>query len=440
MEAAPILPAAKRRRPLWIPHFLGAVPDLEPAKLRTLGILSLALYFEQYDFSMLSAAWGHITASLGIAESQFGTDLMMIRLGALPALGIVAFADRIGRRRLFLVSLVASSVGTLLTAWARSPFQFVALQMATRAFMTAGISVAFVILTEEFPAEHRGWAIGMLGALGSCGIGFGAALFAAVDVLPFGWRALYAVGIVPLLLFPRFRGGLLETGRFERMDAARRREGVTRTGVSGTLSAALATVVLLARQHPRRLSIVAAIAFLSTVGAVSVFQFTSFFLRTVHGWAPWQYSVMVFVGGAIGIIGNILAGRWGDRFGRRRIGVATMIAFPVFAAVFYNGPGWSLAPSWIAFVFCVSASSTVVRAFSTELFPTSQRGTASGMNALCETIGAATGLVLLALGTQVPGNLARMTTLLSLSLVASGLLVLLLPETRQKELEAISGP
>ena len=156
------LPAAKRRRPRWIPRFLGAVPDLEPAQFRILGLVSLALYFEQYDFSMLSAAWGHITTSLGIAESQFGTDLMLIRLGALPALGIVAFADRIGRRRLFLGSLVASSLGTLLTAWAQSPFQFVVLQMATRAFMTAGMSVAFVILTEEFPAQHRGWAIGIV--------------------------------------------------------------------------------------------------------------------------------------------------------------------------------------------------------------------------------------------------------------------------------------
>jgi putative MFS transporter len=416
------------------------VPDLEPAELRTLGLVSLALYFEQYDFSMLTSAWAHITASLGIPESQFGTDLMMIRLGALPALGIAAFADRIGRRRLFLVSLVASSVGTLLTAFSRTPFQFVALQMATRAFMTAGTAVAFVILTEEVPAQHRGWAIGMLGALGSCGIGFGAALFAAVDVLPFGWRTLYGVGVIPLLLLPRFRRGVRETARFERMEAARRGEGALPARRRGTsLTAALATAVHLAREHPRRLAIVAGVAFLSTAGAVSVFQFTSFFTRTVHGWAPWQYSVMVFVGGGIGIIGNIVAGRMGDRFGRRLIGAVTMGAFPVFAAVFYNGPGWSLAPSWIAFVFCVSASNTVQRAFASELFPTAKRGTASGVNALCETLGAASGLGLLALGTQAPGNVARMTTLLSLSLVASGLLVVLLPETRQRELEAISG-
>ena len=70
------LPATRRRRPLWIPYFLGPVPDLGPTELRTLGLVSLALYFEQYDFSMLSAAWGHITASLGIAESRFGTDLI----------------------------------------------------------------------------------------------------------------------------------------------------------------------------------------------------------------------------------------------------------------------------------------------------------------------------------------------------------------------------
>jgi hypothetical protein len=64
-----------------------------------------------------------------------------------------------------------------LTGFTTSVTQFVILQMAFRTFMLVAGTLAFVIVAEEFPAEHRGWGIGMLGALGACGFGFGAILF-----------------------------------------------------------------------------------------------------------------------------------------------------------------------------------------------------------------------------------------------------------------------
>src|SRR5207245_805852 len=92
----------------------------------------------------------------------------------------------------------------------------------TRTFAILCGAVAVVIVSEEFPAQHRGWGIGMLSALGACGGGLGVALFAAVNVLPFGWRALYALGAVPLLFLPLFRREVRETGRFERHRSALR--------------------------------------------------------------------------------------------------------------------------------------------------------------------------------------------------------------------------
>jgi hypothetical protein len=116
--------------------------------------------------------------------------------------------------------------------------------MSTRTFLLTGAATAFVIVTEEFPAEHRGWAIGMLGALGACGHGLGAALFAAIDVLPYGWRALYAVGLAPLVVLPRFRREVRETRRFTRHRASGAEEGTLRTWHRPLAS--------LARTHPGR--------------------------------------------------------------------------------------------------------------------------------------------------------------------------------------------
>jgi MFS family permease len=147
----------------------------------------------------------------------------------------------------------------------------------------------------------------------------------------------------------------------------------------------------------------------------------------------------VILGGAIGILGNILAGRLGDRVGRRRVGFVVMLLFPLFAVCFYQGSGWVLPVSWVLFVFCTTAQHTITRAVASELFPTEHRGTASGWNALVETLGAALGLAILGLGTESSGNIAFMASSLAFALVIAGLILLLLPETGSRELEAISG-
>ena len=103
-----------------------------------------------------------------------------------------------------------------------------------------------------------------------------------------------------------------------------------------------------------------------------------------------------------------------------------------------NGPSWCLPFAWVGLVFCAAAGQVIVRALSTELFPTSQRGTAAGWLSLVETLGAAVGLGLLGLGSETPADIARMTSLLAVCVAIAGLSLLFLPETNRRELEAIS--
>jgi len=427
-------PAQRRRRPWWIPHVFGGVPDVEPRLLTVLGLVALALFFEQYDLSMLTAALKFIAADLQIPESELGGYTSVIRLGSLPALMVIPFADRFGRRRLFLLSVVGTSVATLLTAFSQTAWQFVICQVVTRTFLVAGLSVAYVIITEEYPAEHRGWAIGMLGALSACGNGLGAGLFAAIHALPYGWRALYVVGVVPLLLLPRFRREVRETERFERH---RRRAGHGDAPI--TLLSWMQPLAELARTYPMRALAIGLVGGLAPVGSMAAFQFSGYFTQTVHGWEPWRFSAMVIFGGGIGIIGNVVAGRLGDRIGRRVVGLFFMTLYPVAVWVFYRGPGWSVPGAWVLLVFCATASEVIIRALSTELFPTSHRSAAAGWLSFVNTIGAATGLWLVGLGTREPGDLARMISLLSLAVAVAGLFLLALPETNRRELEAISA-
>ena len=60
----------------------------------------------------------------------------------------------------------------------------------------------------------RGWANGTLSALDYTGAGLASLVFAAVNILPYGWRALYVIGAVPLFLVAFLRRRLPETKRF----------------------------------------------------------------------------------------------------------------------------------------------------------------------------------------------------------------------------------
>jgi MFS family permease len=414
----------------WLPRALGRVPDVEPRLLTLLGLVSLALFFESYDLSMLTAALKQIADDLGMAEQDLGRYLGTIRLGALPALAVIPLADRLGRRRLFLGSLIGVSATTVATAFTDGPLSFVACQMGTRVFLVTGTSVAIVIVTEEFPAAHRGWAIGMMGAIAAGGHGLGALLFSQIERLPWGWRTLYLFGVVPLVLLPQFLRGVRETRRFTHG----RRERQAR-GDGGRW---LAPLLALARAYPDRAAVLTTAVFLVAVGDVSVFQFTSYYAQTVHGWSPSRYAAMFVLAGAVGVIGNVVAGRLGDRLGRRAVGTVALSVFPATAWCFYAGPGWGMPIAFAAFVFCQTAGVTILRALSSELFPTSYRGTAAAWAMLVQTVGWASGLWLVGIGMRAGAPLASATTRLATAVVVGGLLLFALPETGRRELEAIS--
>ena len=125
---------------------------MPPETLRLLGVISLAaLLFENFDQATLTAALKQIAITYGVAEADLGQTLGFMYMGALPAFLLVPFADRIGRRRLFLISVIGISLATFASAFAGSIFQFVAFQMIARVFMVTCSAMAFVIITEEFP-------------------------------------------------------------------------------------------------------------------------------------------------------------------------------------------------------------------------------------------------------------------------------------------------
>ena len=437
MKAPDPTRAAAARNPWWIPPFLGRVPaGIEPTHLALLGAVAFALLFEEYDLAMLTQALKHIAEDLGMAEQNLGFYLGIVRIGGIPAVFLIPLADRLGRRRMFLISLSGSALATFATGFSWNAASFVAFQMLVRTFFVAGSAIAYVLVTEEFPAMRRGWGMGVLAALSAFGYGLAAGMFAGIEGLPFGWRFLYWIGITPLLCLPFLRHRIPESARFEKHRASLALLAPAAPRIGRMRATFEPFWQLLAGSTWRFLGITLCVAAQGFAG-VAAFQFTGYYTQKVLGYAPWQFSLMFVGGGLFGILGNVVAGHQGDRFGRRAVGAVCMLAYPVFVALFYRGPSWVVPLAWVPFVFTSTGGRMIIRAFSTELFGTDRRATATGWTLLVESVAAAGGLFALGHLTMGEGDVARITPWLALVTWIGAFVLLLFPETRSRELEEI---
>ncbi|MCP3983877.1 MAG: MFS transporter, partial [bacterium] len=144
-------------------------------------------------------------------------------------------------------------------------------------------------------------------------------------------------------------------------------------------------------------------------------------------------------GGALAILGNIVAGTLSDRLGRRLVLSVLVGMAGLGFLVFYNATGWIVAAAWIAQVFGMTGASVLFKALGSELFPTSYRSTASGVRTIVGTVGGIAGLALEGTLYQITGSHAAAITLMIPALGITPIVILLfLPETATRELEDIS--
>jgi MFS family permease len=422
-----------RYRPLWFRFapFLGRPPLLTRRQWSLLGLVSLVSMFEQYDVYLFSLNLAHIQRELGIDEGRLGLLGGLVRAGALGAVLVTLAADRFGRRRLLLVTVLAYTVLTGATAFAPNAAWFVVCQMLARVFAAAETLLAVVVIAEEFDPEHRGWGIGALGAITACGAGLAGLLFGFVDALPGGWRTLYAVGLVPLLTLAWWRRSMPETERFVALERER--------GAALRAAPALGPALTLLRSYPGRMVALSGAVLLLGMATAPAMFFAPKYLQDVHGWSPGGVAALTLGGGFFAIIGNPLAGWLSDRYGRRPITVLFLVLAATGGITFYAIGGPLVGALWVLLIFGHMGSEVTLAAYGAELFPTSQRSTASGVRAFAMTLGIVGGLGAVSVLFGVLGsNWAAIMALAAITLVAPLLVWFGFPETSGRSLEDIA--
>src|SRR6478735_2285854 len=189
-------------------------PPLSSYQRRLLIFLSVASLFEGYDFFALTQILPNLRADLQVDIGGGGLLVGFVNVGTILAFILARKADRWGRKPVLTATIAGYTVFTFLSGLAPNVYLFAVLQLIARIFLIAEWATSMVIAAEEFPAKGRGTVLGVVSAAG----GFGAIVCAGVVPMllatAYGWRSVYFVSIVPLLVLAVARTGLKETDRF----------------------------------------------------------------------------------------------------------------------------------------------------------------------------------------------------------------------------------
>jgi MFS transporter, putative metabolite:H+ symporter len=243
---------------------------------------------------------------------------------------------------------------------------------------------------------------------------------------PLGWKSVYLVGVLPLLLMMYARRGLRETERFTAAAAGNPR--------------AAPLFDILRGPHRRRVLELGAIWFLSYICTQNAVTFWKEFALKERHLTHGQTGMIISVAAVVSMPLVFWAGKMLDSIGRRR--GAAVIYTAAILGVLGGYTFWGVVPLLISMtigIFGINAVLTVLNTFMTELFPTEVRGNAAAWsNNLIGRIGyvlspLAIGQVVEQYGWGVP---LRWSTVFPV--IALGLIFLWLPETRARELEEIS--
>jgi MFS family permease len=196
MTNAPIEVRAHRERPPVFGWWQAAPRSAKKALIAA----SLGWMLDSFDVMLYSLVLASLMHDLNLSKGSAGI-LGSITLLAAAAGGLFfgAIADRFGRTRALMASVLIYAVFTAACGLAQSFVQLAVFRILLGLGMGGEWASGASLVSETWPAEHRGKALGFMQS--SWAIGYALAALVAAVVMPLGgWRAVFFVGIVPAFL------------------------------------------------------------------------------------------------------------------------------------------------------------------------------------------------------------------------------------------------
>ncbi|MBX8475792.1 MFS transporter [Pseudomonas cichorii] len=297
-----------------------------------------ALTLSQLFFPPEMPEWLRLLQSFGI----FVTGYLARPLGGIL---MAHFADRLGRKRMFSLSILMMALPCLLIGimptydqigyWA--PLILLALRILQGAAVGGEVPSAWVFVAEHAPVGHRGYALGVLQAgltfgylLGALTATWLARVFTPAEVLDYAWRIPFLLGGVFGVVGVWLRRWLSETPVFVAMQA--QRENMQGLPLGQVL-----------REHRQSLLPAALLTCVLTSAVVVLVVITPTVMQKSFGISASDTFALSAAGIVFLNIGCVLAGMLVDRIGAWRGVIVYSLLLPLGIGVLYA----SLVQQWL---------------------------------------------------------------------------------------------
>lgn len=268
------------------------------------------LTLEGMDIMFISFAMSMIVADFNIDLATGGFISSITNIGMLIG-GIIfgILADRFGRVRIFTYTIILFAIGTALTGLAANIEQVYLFRFIAGLGAGGEYGIGMALVAEAWPKNKQGRASSYV----SVGAQFGvilAALLSAIILPTLGWRALFIVGVLPVIFAFIVRKNLSESPEWM---AAMKKEKVVRNPKKVNLLQLFDT--------PRTAITTITLVVMATVqiaGYNGLMIWLPSMLQQSQGLSV-SSSALWTISTAVGmIVGMLTFGQFMDRFGAKR--------------------------------------------------------------------------------------------------------------------------
>jgi MFS family permease len=381
-----------------------------------------------YSFVLpsLVALWHISKGQAGL----LGTSALLMSAAGGWAAGLAA--DRYGRVRVLQITIVWFAFFTFLSGFAQNYAQLFVIRGMQGLGFGGEWAVGSVLIGETVRAQFRGRAVGT--TQGGWALGWGmAALFYTLFFRTLSpdtaWRAMFWIGILPALLAVWIRGHVTESDAF-------RKEAVKATDKSGRNALGIFAPEL------RRVTLLSSLVALGAQGGYYALNtFLPLYLNA-RGLSVMKTGVYLMVIIAGSFCGYLVSAHLADSvLGRRWTLAAFAIGSLLTIGAYTMLPIGNTVTLLLGFPlgFFPSGSFSPMGSFFTELFPTRLRGSGQGF---AYNLGRGVGALFPAMVGFFSAHMRLGLAIATFAMLAYLLMVaavLMLPETRGKELAAMDN-
>src|SRR5262245_8635165 len=161
----------------------------------TLALAGLGAFMAALDVVVVATALPTLQAQLGasLADLEWTINAYSLVFGCLMLTG-AALGDRFGRRRMYVLGLLTFVAGSALAAVSSGAGMLIAARVVQGAGAAMLVPLTLTLISDAFPADKRGAAIGIWGGITGLGVAAGPVVGGAI-VQGISWEWIFWVNV-----------------------------------------------------------------------------------------------------------------------------------------------------------------------------------------------------------------------------------------------------